>query len=96
LGLTSALFGTKCETTAETLSTASIAQISGVDFLAFLLRHPEVNKLVTEEVSLQYTMACEQLRMVGLSSSAPEKLARLLLEMSENGQTNEIVTRFRF
>ena len=34
--------------------------------------------------------------MVGLSSSAPEKLARLLLEMSENGQTNEIVTRFRF
>lgn len=96
LGLTSALFGTNCETTAETLSTARIAQISGVDFLAFLLRYPEVNKLVTEEVSLQYTMACEQLRMVGLSSSAPEKLARLLLEMSESGQTNENVTRFRF
>lgn len=96
LGLTSALFGTKCETTAETLSPASIAQISGVEFLAFLMRHPEVYKLVTEEVSLQYTMACEQLRTVGLSSSAPEKLARLLLEMSESGQTTENVSRFRF
>lgn len=96
LGLTSALFGTNCETTAETLSSAKIAQISGVEFLAFLMRHPEVYKLVTEEVSLQYTMACEQLRTVGLSSSAPEKLARLLLEMSENGQTTENGTRFRF
>ena len=57
------------------------------------MRHPEVYKLVTEEVSLQYTMACEQLRTVGLSSSAPEKL---LLEMSENGQTTENGTRFRF
>jgi len=96
LGLTSALFGSKCETTAETLSTAKITHISGAEFLDFLQRHPEVYQLVTEEVSLQYTMACEQLRTVGLSSSAPEKLARLLLEMSENGQPTENGTRFRF
>jgi CRP/FNR family transcriptional regulator len=96
LGLSSALFGTKCETTAETLSTAKVAQVSGNEFLAFLRRHPEVHRLVTEEVSHQYTMACEQLRTVGLSSSAPEKLARLLLDMSENGQQSENGTRFRF
>ena len=96
LGLTSALFGTKCETTAETLSSAKITHVSGDEFREFLTRHPEVYKLVTEEVSLQYTMACEQLRTVGLSSSAPEKLARLLLDMSENGQTTENGTRFRF
>jgi CRP/FNR family transcriptional regulator len=96
LGLSSALFGTKCETTAETLSSAKITHISGSEFRDFLMRHPEVYKLVTEEVCLQYTMACEQLRTVGLSSSAPEKLARLLLEMSENGQTTENGTRFRF
>ena len=96
LGLTSALFGTKCETTAETLSTAKIMHISGNEFREFLRRNPEVNKLVTEEISQQYAMACEQLRTVGLSSSAPEKLARLLLDMSENGQTTENGTRFRF
>lgn len=96
LGLTSALFGSKCETTAETLSCAKITHISGSEFLEFLRRNPEVYKLVTEEVSHQYTMACEQLRNVGLSSSAPEKLARLLLEMSENGQSTENGTRFRF
>jgi CRP/FNR family transcriptional regulator, cyclic AMP receptor protein len=96
LGLTSALFGTKCETTAETLSSAKITHISGSELLNFLSRHPEVYKLVTEEIGLQYTMACEQLRTVGLSSSVPEKLARLLLDLSENGQATENGTRFRF
>jgi CRP/FNR family transcriptional regulator len=47
-------------------------------------------------MSRQFTMACEQLRTVCLSTSAPEKLARLLLDWSENGQTTEFGTRFRF
>jgi len=47
-------------------------------------------------LSRQYAMACEQLRTVGLSTSAPEKLARLLLDWSETGQTTEAGTRFRF
>jgi CRP/FNR family transcriptional regulator, cyclic AMP receptor protein len=96
LGLTSALYGSRCETTAETLSQASITHISGTEFEDFLRRHPEVYKLVAEEISAQYTMACDQLRTVGLSSTAPEKLARLLLELSENGQPTEHGTRFRF
>jgi CRP/FNR family transcriptional regulator len=41
-------------------------------------------------------MACEQLRTVGLSTSAPEKLARLLLEWSESGKTNDGGVHFRF
>ena len=96
LGLTAALSGNVCETTAETLSTARIIHISNTEFLAFLTRHPEVYRLVTEELSQQYNLACDQLRTVGLSSSAPEKLARLLLDLSENGQTTEQGTRFRF
>lgn len=96
LGLTSALYGAKSETTAETLSQAKIIHISGEEFHAFLRRNPEVLKLVAEEISHQYTMACDQLRTVGLSSTVPEKLARLLLEMSENGQPTENGTRFRF
>jgi CRP/FNR family transcriptional regulator len=96
LGLTAALSGTKCETTAETLTAAKITHISIAEFFNYLTQHPEVYKLVTEEVSLQYTHACEQLRTVGLSSSAPEKLARLLLDLSENGQATEHGARFRF
>jgi CRP/FNR family transcriptional regulator, cyclic AMP receptor protein len=96
LGLTSALYGSRCETTAETLSQAKITHLSAAEFNEFLRRNPEVYRLVTEEISAQYTMACDQLRTVGLSSTAPEKLARLLLEMSENGQSTPQGTRFRF
>jgi CRP/FNR family transcriptional regulator, cyclic AMP receptor protein len=37
-------------------------------------------------LSCQYNYACEQLRTVGLSSSAHEKLARLLLHWSSEGR----------
>ena len=96
LGLASALSGKPCEMTAEILYPAKIAPVERKDFLSFLMRHPEVYQSVTEELSRDYSMACEQLRTVGLSGSAPEKLARLLLEWSQNGQTTECGTRFRF
>jgi CRP/FNR family transcriptional regulator len=96
LGLTSALSGKPCEMTAETLYPAKIAPVSRRDFLNFLSRNPEAYQTVTEELSRDYTMACEQLRTVGLSNSAPEKLARLLLEWSENGKTTDGAIHFRF
>jgi CRP/FNR family cyclic AMP-dependent transcriptional regulator len=96
LGLTSTLSGSAYEMTAETLYPVKIAPIGRVDFLNFLERHPEVYQIVTEELALQLSMACDQLRTVGLASTAPEKLARLLLEWSQNGQTTESGTRFRF
>lgn len=96
LGLASALSGKASEMTAETLYPAKIAPIVRRDFLNFLGRHPEAYQTVTEELSRDYTMACEQLRTVALSNSAPEKLARLLLEWSENGKTTDGAVHFRF
>jgi CRP/FNR family transcriptional regulator len=96
LGLASALSGKPCEMTAETLYPARIAPIARRDFLNFLSHHPEVYQTVTEELSRDYAMACEQLRTVGLSNSAPEKLARLLLVWSQNGRTTERGTHFCF
>jgi CRP/FNR family transcriptional regulator len=96
LGLASALSGRPCEMTAETLYPAKIAPVGRRDFLNFLSRHPEAYQTMTEELSRDYTMACEQLRTVGLSNSAPEKLARLLLEWSENGKTTDGAIHFRF
>lgn len=96
LGLASALSGKASEMTAETLYPAKIAPIIRKDFVNFLSRHTEVYQTVTEELSRDYTMACEQLRTVGLSNSAPEKLARLLLEWSETGKTTDGAVHFRF
>lgn len=96
LGMASALSGSTYEMTAETLYPATIGHIGREDFLKFLARHPEVYPAVVDELSRNVNMACERLRAVGLSSSAPEKLAKLLLDWSENGQTTECGTRFRF
>jgi CRP/FNR family transcriptional regulator len=96
LGLDSALSGQASEMTAETLYPCRIARISRRDFLAFMGRHPEAYRIVTEELGRQIGMACAQLRSVALSASAPEKLARLLLDFGQNGQSTEVGTRFRF
>ena len=96
LGLSSVLSGLPSEMTAEILHPSRIAVIERDQFIGFMARHPEVYQIVTQELSLQYKVACEQLRTVALSGSAPEKLARLLLEWSENGQKTEAGTRFVF
>ena len=95
LGLVSTMSGNPCEMTAATLYPARIASISQRDFLAFLARHPESYKTVTEELGRQIGMACAQLRRVGLETSAPAKLARLLIDWSKNGQTTDSGTKFR-
>ena len=95
LGLASVLAGSPYEVTAETLYPARIARVERADFLNFLSRHPEAYKAVTEELSRNVNLACERLRVVGLSTSAPEKLARLLLDWDETTHA-ENETRFRF
>lgn len=96
LGLSSALSGGPYEMTTETMYPAKVALIGRREFLGFLSRHPEVYQNVTEELSRHVAMACHQLRTVGLSASAPEKLARLLLEWSDNEQSTGACARVRF
>jgi len=96
VGLASALSGAPYEMTAETLYPAKLGIIGRNEFLSVLLRHPEAYQTLIAELSRQFTKACDQLRTLGLSSSAPQKLARLLLDWSENGQSSEGGTRFRF
>jgi CRP/FNR family transcriptional regulator len=96
IGLASALSGSPCEMTAETLHPAKIALIGRRDFQNFLTRNPDFYQAVTAELSRHYSLICGQLRNVALSTSAPEKLARLLLDFSQSGQTTESGTRFRF
>ena len=96
LGLSSTLTGHPYEVTAETLYPAKVAIVGRREFQGFLSRHPEAHQSVFDELSREMTQTCEQLRTVALSASAPEKLARLLLEWSENDQSNESCARVRF
>jgi hypothetical protein len=57
-----------------------VAFVQRDDFLRFVTKHPEAYEGVVKQLCTLYRGACEQLRTVGLSASAPEKLARLLLD----------------
>src|SRR6266567_1130660 len=96
VGVASLLCGKPQETTAETVYTSKLAIVGRSDFLNFLLRPSDVYRVVSEELGRELNKACEQLRTVVLSSSAPQKLARLLLDWSKNGQVTEVGARFRF
>ena len=82
LGLAVTLSGRPYEVTAETLHPCQVAFVRRDDFLSFVGKHPEVYQGVVKQLSKIYSRACNQLRTVGLSASAPEKLARLLLDWS--------------
>lgn len=96
IGLSSTFSDTPYDVTAETLYPSKIALIERSEFLTFLACHPDAYQSVTEELGRHITMACSQLRNLALSSSAPEKLARLLLEWGDNGQAKESGSRLRF
>ncbi|MGC1484983.1 MAG: Crp/Fnr family transcriptional regulator [Candidatus Acidiferrum sp.] len=82
LGLMATMTGSPYEVTAETLHPCQVAFIRRDDFLRFVAKHPEAYQGVVKQLTTLYSGACEQLRTVGLSASATEKLARLLLEWS--------------
>src|SRR5579863_6693157 len=93
LGLMATLSGEPYELTAETLRPCQVTFIRREDFLKFVAKHPEATQGVVRQLSANYHSACEQLKTVGLSSSAPEKLARLLLGWSAGGEETKLGTR---
>lgn len=95
LGLTANMSGIPYESSAETLHPCQVAYIRRDDFLSFMRKYPEVYQTVVQQLSGQYATACEQLRTVGLSSSAHEKLARLLLHWSLEGKATPEGTQIK-
>jgi CRP/FNR family transcriptional regulator, cyclic AMP receptor protein len=86
LGLTAVLSGRSYEVTAETLHPCQVAFVRREEFLRLLSKHPEMHEGVLKQLTTLYSGACEQLRTVGLCASAPEKVARLLLDWSADRQ----------
>jgi CRP/FNR family transcriptional regulator len=93
LGLASALSGSPYDITAETVSPCRIAKLTRTIFIEFLARNPSAYKNLARELCLDCARACELVRRLGLAATAPERLARLLLEWCAGGSTTERGTR---
>jgi CRP/FNR family transcriptional regulator len=86
MGLHAAVSNTPYQSTAETLEPCQVNFVKREDFLRFLGQHGEASVHVARQLSDNYHTACEQVRSLGLSHSAPQKLATFLLEWSSQGQ----------
>jgi len=83
LGIHAALTGQSYEATAETLSPCRIDIISREDLLGLLERQKTFGLSVAVALSRDFTDFLEHARGLLMSISAPEKLARLLLNLAD-------------
>jgi len=80
LGLHATVSGTPYEITAESGQPCQLNFIKREDFLRFLQTHGDACLKAAQHLSRDCQSAYQQIRALGLSHSAPERLARLLLE----------------
>jgi CRP/FNR family transcriptional regulator len=80
LGLPSTISGKPYEASADVLESCQANFIARADFLAFLREHGDAALRVAQELSEKYQAALNELKNIGLSHSASEKLARFLLD----------------
>jgi CRP/FNR family cyclic AMP-dependent transcriptional regulator len=91
LGLPATLTGTQYELSADVIEPTQANFIPRSDFLAFLRQHGEVALRVAQQLGETYHAAIAEMRTIGLSHSAGEKLARFLLDLAADHQeTGEI------
>ena len=80
LGMHATVSGTPYEITAETGQPCQLNFVKREDFLNFLQKHGDACLKAAQHLSKDCQSAYQQIRSLGLSHSAPERLARLLLE----------------
>jgi CRP/FNR family cyclic AMP-dependent transcriptional regulator len=96
LGLSACISGRPYEMTAETLDPSQVSFVKHEDFLHFLKQHPEACFRAAEQLSEKYTEACHEIRALGLSHSAAEMLAKLLLDWAaESSEGSRLEPRIK-
>jgi CRP/FNR family transcriptional regulator, cyclic AMP receptor protein len=96
LGLSATVSGKPYEVTAETIDPCQVNFIKRDDFLRFLKDDVDACFKVAEQLSEKYHNACSEVRSLGLSHSAAEKLAKLLLQWSsKNGEASKAESRLK-
>ena len=94
LGLAAMVTGKPYELTADALEPSQATFISRADFLKFLRKHGEATLRVAQQLARTYDAAIDEMRMIGLSHSAAEKLTRFLLD--QPGAVDESADQVRF
>lgn len=90
IGANNAMSGTPYELSAEMLEPCQVNFIKREAFLRLVHDHPEICAHVTHQLSHDYQAACFQIRSLGLSRTASEKIVRFLLEAAVKGkETNQ-------
>ncbi len=90
LGLSATLSGRPYYMTAETLLPSELNFIKREDFLRFLHEHADACMRVAQQLASNFQAATEQAHLLGLSTSAAERLARLLLQLGcQSGQAGQ-------
>ncbi|HTM88797.1 MAG TPA: Crp/Fnr family transcriptional regulator [Terriglobales bacterium] len=89
LGLHATVSGKPYELTAETLQASQLNFVKREDFLHFLQEHGDACLRAAQHLSQNCQSAYEMIRSLGLSHSVTEKMARLLLEWSGDGETTK-------
>lgn len=84
LGLPATVTGACYELTADVIEPAQANFISRTEFLNFLRENGEAALRVAQQLGETYHAAVAEMRTIGLSHSAGEKLARFLLEWAAN------------
>jgi CRP/FNR family transcriptional regulator, cyclic AMP receptor protein len=82
LGLPATITGTSYELTADVIEPAQANFIARKEFLAFLKENGQAALRVAQQLGETYHSAITEMRTIGLSHSAAEKLARFLLDLS--------------
>jgi CRP/FNR family transcriptional regulator len=95
LGLHAVVSGQPYQASAETVEPCQVNFIRREDFLQFLRNNAEASIHAAQQLSANYQAACEQIRSLGLTHSASEKVARFLLDSSANGQETKQGIRIR-
>jgi len=84
LGLPATVTGKPYELTAEVIEPTQANFMARDDFLRFLRDHGEAALRVAQQLGETYHSAVAEMRTIGLSHSASEKLARFLLDLGSD------------
>ena len=89
LGLSATVSDLNYEATAEVLEPCQVNFVRKGDFLRFLAQNAEASFSAVKQISRKYHKAYTKVRSFGLSHTAADKLAKLLLEWGKtNGNVN--------
>src|SRR6201998_695848 len=84
LGLPATVTGSSYELTADIIEPAQANFIARNDFLNFLRENGDAALRVAQQLGETYHLAISEMRTIGLSHSATDKLARFVLEWAAN------------